>query len=74
MGFFVDTYFNKVNPIMFKLLGADTVEKQEQKADEIVAMVEKEIEPLLKDADPYFGGRKEITVVEVGNSAVSAVS
>ena len=65
MGFIVDTYFNKVNPLMFKLLGADTTEKQEQRVDEMVAVVKKEIEPLLKDVAPYFGGRKKMTVVEV---------
>ncbi len=69
MGFFVETYFNKFNPLMFKLLGAATAEKQEEKVDEMVAVLEKEIEPLLKDADPYFGGQKEMTVAEVRNSA-----
>ena len=65
MGFLVDTYFNRVNPLMFKLVGASSVALQQEKVDEMVTLVEKGIEPLLKDADPYFGGRKEMTLVEV---------
>jgi len=64
MGFIVDTYFSKVNPLMFQLLGGPT-EEQEQKVNDLVTVVQKQIEPLLHDADPYFGGRAEFTLAEV---------
>lgn len=65
IAFFVDTYFTKVNPGLFALMGASTQEEKESKANDFVKAVEKEIEPLLKDADPFFGGSKELTMAEV---------
>ena len=65
MNWFVDTYFTKVNPYMFKMVGAVDKEEQVKKMEEMMLEVEK-IEPLLKtDGGPYFGGRKEMTYVEV---------
>ncbi|KAJ9604755.1 hypothetical protein H2200_010869 [Cladophialophora chaetospira] len=69
MSFFVDTYFTKVNPLMFKLVGADHGEPQEKIVDEILRLLEKEIEPLLLDTGedgkgPYFAGSGRLTVVE----------
>ena len=40
-------------------------EEKKTKADEWVKAIEKEIEPLLHDANPFFGGSKEITFAEV---------
>lgn len=34
-------------------------------ADTIAKLIEKEIDPLLKDASPFFGGSSRITFVEV---------
>lgn len=65
MNFFNDTWFKQVNPLIFKLLGAADAKQQEQKVDELVAAVAKEIEPLLEDADPFFGGSQDITKAEV---------
>ena len=66
MSFFTDTFFSKVNPYMFKLVGADTGSPAQAKlVDECIALLEKEIEPLLADASPYFGGSDRITIVEV---------
>ncbi|KIW54186.1 hypothetical protein PV05_06563 [Exophiala xenobiotica] len=64
MSFFIDTFFSKVNPYMFKLVGADNDEAQAKLVDECIALLEKEIEPLLADASPYFGGSDRITIVE----------
>lgn len=50
---------------MFKLVGADNDEAQAKLVDECIALLEKEIEPLLADASPYFGGSDRITIVEV---------
>ena len=75
MSFFVDTYFTKVNPLMFKLVGADHGEPQEKIVDEILRLLEKEIEPLLHDVGeggkgPYFAGAEKLTVVEVSATPV----
>ena len=36
-----------------------------EKGRDVVAMLEKEIEPLLKDAKPFFGGSERMTMAEV---------
>ncbi|KAK4940249.1 hypothetical protein LTR10_019569 [Elasticomyces elasticus] len=64
MTFFTDTYFTKINPLMFKLVGSDQGDPQAKIVDEIISLLEKEIEPLLVDAAPFFGGSQKITVVE----------
>lgn len=70
MSFFVDTYFTKVNPLMFKLVGADHGGAQEKIVDEILRLLQQEIEPLLvgvhaDGVGPYFGGSEKLTVAEV---------
>lgn len=65
MNFFICTWFERANPLLFQMIGADSAEKQQRKVDELVSIVNKEIEPLLEDANPYFGGRKEVTLAEV---------
>ncbi|KIX99471.1 uncharacterized protein Z520_05047 [Fonsecaea multimorphosa CBS 102226] len=69
MSFFVDTYFTKINPLMFKLVGADNGEPQDRIVEEIWRLLEREIEPLLSGVSedgkgPYFGGSERLTVVE----------
>lgn len=63
---FVDAYVNKVNSVVFGFYKATA-------ADEIDALVEKavqgvvgEVEPLLADAKPFFGGSDKLTLAEVG--------
>jgi glutathione S-transferase len=63
--FFVDTYFSKVHTHMYGVLRATSEEEKKAKANELVKAIEKEIEPLLHDADPFFGGSKKITLAEV---------
>jgi hypothetical protein len=77
MAMFVDTYFTKINPLMFKLVGADHGAPQEKIVDDILVLLKKEIEPLLADVDvkgkgPYFAGSERLTYVEV--RAVSFLS
>lgn len=62
--FFVDTWFTKIGAKLYTALAADGQEK-ERIATEIVDAVTKEIEPLLKDAKPFFGGRSRLTIAEV---------
>jgi glutathione S-transferase len=63
--FFVDTWNTKVASHMMPTLVATTDEEKEAKVNDWVAAVEKELEPLLKDANPFFGGSKELTFAEV---------
>ncbi|KAI5367347.1 Putative glutathione S-transferase, Thioredoxin-like superfamily, glutathione Transferase family [Septoria linicola] len=64
IAFFVDTWNTKVSSFWFGALLAEGEEK-EKKVDEWVKAVEKEIEPLLSDAKPFFGGSEEFTFAEV---------
>lgn len=63
--FFVDTFFTKVIPLLFKMTGIPDRDGQLKIVDEGLAQVAKEIEPLLANAAPYFDGSKTITFVEV---------
>jgi len=65
VNFFVDTYFTKVNTYLYAIIRATNDEEKKTKADEWVKAIEKEIEPLLHDANPFFGGSKEMTLAEV---------
>ncbi len=50
---------------MYTVMKMDTMKEKEAKAMEWSDAIEKELEPLLKDADPFFGGSKELTLAEV---------
>jgi glutathione S-transferase len=65
VNFFVDTYFTKVNTYLYAVIRTTNDEEKKTKADEWVKAIEKEIEPLLHDANPFFGGSKEMTLAEV---------
>ncbi|KAL0943600.1 putative glutathione s-transferase [Colletotrichum truncatum] len=65
INFFVDAYFSKANPLIFKIYNAKSNDEVEAAADTFVDIVAKEIEPLLEDAAPYFGGSDKPTLVEV---------
>lgn len=64
IAFFVDAYMNKVNAKVYAALMASESEV-EGKAEEIASQVEKEIEPLLEDAGPFFGGAAKVSMAEV---------
>lgn len=66
MAFAIDTWNTKVASFMYATMKAEDGEK-EGKAEEWVKAVEKEIEPLLRDAGPFFGGSEGLTLVEVGS-------
>ena len=53
-----------MNPSFYPLAKADGEEK-EKIGKEILATIEKEIEPLLKGAGPFFGGSETLTLAEV---------
>lgn len=64
VAFFVDTWNSKVQGNMYPLLKA-TGDEQEKIIQDTLAAIEKEIEPLLKDANPFFGGKEKMTFAEV---------
>ncbi|MCJ1432326.1 hypothetical protein MMC27_001682 [Xylographa pallens] len=64
IAFFADAYSSKVTGKLFGAMNGTTEEEKEAKADELVATLEKEIEPLLKDAAPFFGGSDKMTMAE----------
>jgi len=64
INFFVDTFFTKVNNQLYTVLKAEGEEK-EKGATAIVDAIVKEIDPLLTDAAPFFGGASKLTLAEV---------
>ena len=62
--FFVDTFFSKVQNQVYPLQSA-TGEDQLAKATVLVNSIVKEIEPLLQNAAPFFGGNKKLGLAEV---------
>jgi len=64
INFFVDAFISKVNGLTFGILRASEEEKEEL-ATKLVDAVVKEVEPLLQDAKPFFGGSSKLTLAEV---------
>ena len=64
INFFVDAYISKVNGQTFGILKASEEEKPEL-ATKLVDSIVKEVEPLLQDAKPFFGGSSKLTLAEV---------
>lgn len=64
INFFVDTWFSKAGSFFYKILMLDSEEEQAKLGQEFVDVVTKEIEPLLKDAKPFFGGSQKVTLAE----------
>ncbi|KAH7006857.1 glutathione S-transferase domain-containing protein [Ilyonectria destructans] len=65
INFFVDTYSTNVNSVFFKVFGAKSDDEVDELAGGLADVIAKEIEPLLKDAAPYFGGSEKVTMAEV---------
>lgn len=64
ISFFADTFTGKVNGFLYPIAKAEGEEK-ERLGSELVKAVEKEIEPLLDGAGPFFGGSEGLTLAEV---------
>ncbi|KAK1995100.1 glutathione S-transferase domain-containing protein [Colletotrichum falcatum] len=65
ISFFVDAYFSKANALLFKLQLANTDDEARESSAGFVDAVAREVEPLLKDAAPFFGGSDKLTLAEV---------
>ena len=63
INFFVDTYFTKVSNQLYPILNAEG-EQKEKLATAFTDAIAKEIEPLLTDAAPFFGGASKLTLAE----------
>lgn len=61
----MDTWGTKAGSYWYKILMLDSEEEKEKLVQEFVEVVKKEIEPLLKDAKPFFGGSDKLTMAEV---------
>ncbi|RAL60328.1 hypothetical protein DID88_000104 [Monilinia fructigena] len=58
--FFIETYFSKVASQVTKAAVGKTLEEREQGAASVIDAIVKDIEPLVQDAAPFFGGSKEV--------------
>ncbi|KAJ5177589.1 uncharacterized protein N7500_000288 [Penicillium coprophilum] len=68
LAFFVDAFFSKVVPHLFAGVRAANEAERDAAAEELVAAVAKEVEPLLADTEgkgPFFGGSDKLTLAEV---------
>jgi glutathione S-transferase len=65
INFFVDALISKVQPSLYPQILAKTEEEKIEKMNAFVNAVVKEIEPLLKDAAPFFAGSSKLTLAEV---------
>ncbi|KAI9733832.1 MAG: hypothetical protein M1818_007099 [Claussenomyces sp. TS43310] len=65
VNFFVDTWLSKVHPSLFGAFRASSEAERTKLSTQLVDAVAKEIEPLLDNAGPFFGGSKTITLAEV---------
>jgi glutathione S-transferase len=62
---FVDAYTSKINSPMYGLYVAKSDAERDAIAEKVVANLVKEVEPLLADASPFFGGSDKLTLAEV---------
>jgi len=65
IAFFVDAFFSKFQSHVGKLFAAKTDAEAEPIVDGAVDSLVKEVEPLLKDAKPFFGGSEHVGLAEV---------
>jgi glutathione S-transferase len=64
LGFFVDTYFTKAHPNLQTAI-TSLGEEKNAAATKYTDAIIKEVEPLLSDAAPFFGGSSRLTLAEV---------
>lgn len=65
MSYFIDAYWTKFHTILFRLFEAPTKEDEERIIDDAIIGIKKEVEPLLADASPFWGGSDKFTLAEV---------
>lgn len=65
INFFVDAFVSKVLGNLIGSMRAGSEGEREEKGAQLVESVAKELEPLLKDANPFFGRSERLTLAEV---------
>ena len=65
----MDTFISKANTLLHPTLKSEGDEK-EKLGGQLVQVLEKEIEPLLEGAGPFFGGKESLTLAEVYRRAI----
>lgn len=65
INFFVDTFSSKIFGLFMGAARAATGAEKDAATTTFVEGIVKEIEPLLADANPFFGGASKLTLVEV---------
>ncbi|KKY32848.1 putative glutathione s-transferase domain-containing protein [Diaporthe ampelina] len=65
MSFFIDAYWTKYHTILFRLFESPTSADEERVVDDAVEGIRRELEPLLADAAPFWGGSEKLTLAEV---------
>lgn len=68
VAFFADTFISKALPQIFAGQRANSETDKDTAAEELVAVVVKELEPLFSwdvSKGPYFGGHERLTLAEV---------
>ena len=71
LAFFVDTFITKALPHIFAGQRAQSEAEKDAAAEELVAAIAKELEPLFswaEDKGPFFGGSERLTLAEVSPS------
>lgn len=67
---FVDAFISKFNAPLFGLYTATAEEAKAEIVEKGVAGLVKEVEPLLANAAPFFGGSSKLTQAEVRNCII----
>lgn len=62
---FADAYTSKFNSSQLGILLTKSEEERETLCEKAVACLVEEVEPLLADASPFFGGSDKLTLAEV---------
>ena len=62
---FVDAFISKFQGGLYKLFSAKNDEEINAVIEPVVAALVKEVEPLLANAGPFFGGSDKLTQAEV---------
>ncbi|KAL7783872.1 thioredoxin-like protein [Trichoderma ceciliae] len=65
VSFFVDAFFSKFQFPLFRTLSAKSADEEKSIMDDAVAALAKDVEPLLQNAGPFFGGSTDLTMAEV---------
>ncbi|KAK5704004.1 hypothetical protein LTR97_003017 [Elasticomyces elasticus] len=65
VNFFVDTWNTKIAPVQMSIMKASSDSEKVAECTKWAEIIKKEIEPLLANVNPFFGGSSELTFVEV---------